>query len=280
MRIFAPAITALCLIALTACSGTNPSPEPASADQAFLEDVTSGWVDRWDFLDTPEQDLDPNDSGYDEKFEQQMQAAIAIEIDKVGGYTSMPFEDDSLRTRAVDYVDLLGESKDALQYLNVDYLKFDGLWRDIYDRRTVAILDLIDTYSLELPAEYQDITDEMRTNANLAEERASFESSISSVVCDLEWEMAGESYGWFDYESAAKNTTGTDIDNLSLTLSLLDENGVNVDSSYASVSSWRADQTAMLEFSSQSEAGEIDIAVDWTTADGDYGSLSQPCATN
>ena len=277
MRFFGAAIAALCLIALTACSGINSSAEPESSDQAFLGDVTSGWTARWDFLETPEQELNPDDSDYGQQFEQQMKDAIALEVDKVGGYESKPFDDESLRTRAIDYIGLLEESRDALQYLDVDDLKFNTLWRDIYDRRTVAILDLIDTYSLELPVEYQDVTDEMRTNANLAKERATFEHSISSIVCGLEWELTEDSYGWFDYQTPATNTTGTDIDNLSLTLSILDENGVNVDSTYSSVSSWRADQTAMLEFSTQTRVDEVDVAVDWTTSDGDYGSLSQPC---
>lgn len=265
----------------TACSGAGANQAPEAADESFLEALVDGWVARWDFLADPEQELALDDPKYAEKYKEQLSQAVNLELDKVEPFSELPFEDSELESRAVNYIGLLEESVDAIQYLNVDDVKYGSLWSDVYDRRTIAILEFIDVYELEIPEAHKGTVAEMRTNADLATSRAETEATLSATFCALDWQQVNtpdEYSTYFDYTATATNPLDTDFSNVWLEVSIIDEGGVNKGTEYASVTNWRAGQTALFElFFLDSPISSFDVSARWETVDGNYGELTSLC---
>lgn len=281
VQILGAGLMAASALFLTACSGVGADQTPEVADEAFLEDLVGGWVARWDYFADPEQELALDDPKYFEKYKGQLTHAVSLELDRLEPYSELPFEDSELESRAANYVGLLEESVDALQFLNVDDSKYNSMWSDIYDRRTVAILEFVDLYDLMIPETHEDTVTEMRTNAGLATSRAETEATLSATFCALDWQQVpndDEYYTYLDYTATAANPLDIDFSNVWLEVSIIDESGVNKGTEHASVTNWRAGQAALFElFFLDSPISAFDVSATWETADGDFGELTSLC---
>lgn len=280
-RLLSAGVVAFGIALSTACSGAGSGQDSGPVDDAFLADLVSGWVERWDYFDQPEQELSGDDPKYAEKEKEQFTTAVNIEIEKLGPYADGTFEDKDLQVRATDYIALLHESLESLKFMNVDDLKYIDTWNDVYDRRSIAILDFIDTYKLEIPESHSDIVTEIRTNAELAVSKADTEEKLSKTFCTLEWQLlpdADEYDTFFDYTTTVVNPLEIDFANVFLEVSIVDENGVNLGTEYTSVSNWRAGQPAIFDLPYlKSPIASYDISANWEDVDGNYGSLTALC---
>lgn len=258
-----------------ASESTEESP---SADETFLEDLVEAWVARWDLLTDPEQAIAVDDSQYAEKYKAQVAEAVELELDKLDPYRGIEFSDDDLGARAANYIGLLDDSMDSLQYMNVDDSKYQSTWFEIYDRRTIAILEFVDVYELEVPEQHANVIVDMRLNAELAESRGEIEESLADAFCSLDWYLVDSGYGSFDYEANVTNPLDIDFSSVWVDVSLIDADGVNRGTEFSSITNWRAGQTALIElYFLDSQISNFDISVQWETSDGGYGEASSLC---
>ncbi len=281
VKMFGAGLMVASVLLTAACTGSGSKQAPEAADEAFLGGLVSGWVARWDFFADPEQELALDDPKYAEKYKDQLTQAVNLELDRLEPYIDMPFTDSELETRAINYVGLLQESADSIQFLNVDDAKHEALWTDIYDRRTIAILEFVDVYKLNIPKEHEGTVSEMRTNSELAASRAETEAALSEALCALDWQLVSggdEYYPYFDYAATATNTSDTDFLNMWLDVAVIDENGVNKGTQYASVTNWRAGQTASFELAYlESPISSFDVSARWESNDGTFSELASVC---
>jgi hypothetical protein len=263
----------------TACT-SQPTPETEPTDEAFLQALVEAWTERWDYFDDPAQIIEPTDPKYDTKLKEQYTTAVDSELALLEPYLTRPFKQQELKTLAEEYVGLLAESKDSIQYLTVDPFRFETLWTDVYNRRTMAIIHFIDTYDLEIPEEHADTLADLRTNAGLASTVAELEAELTTIVCSLQWQeiVADPEFEHYEYEAVATNSTDIDFSNVGLDVPIIDDQGVNRGNGYANLSNWRVGQTAAFNVYSNMPIAAFDVSVQWNTIDGEFGQLAPSCS--
>lgn len=246
----------VCLIftCLVGCSSSGD--EPQYCDQKFLTALTKGLSARWDTVATN-----------NETEEDYRSRLVSVELDKLEDFVSQPFEDTKLQEKAVSYINLLKDQEEALTYVNVDYEKYAEMWQEAYDARSLAIVDFINEYELTFPAKYEDTVKEFMTNAKLVEERQQLDAQVQQMADAIVFELASKSYGWADYEAITENITDKTFEFFGVDISLLDADGVILESAYASVDNFSPGQKAKLEFSTDTAFESYKIVPDYYVAE-------------
>lgn len=235
------------------------------ADEDFITDMGKGLEARWTL-----NDADEEKEGYDEIQEQSdeekkmMLSYIDAELDNIGKYTDEKFEDSNLQELAIKYVNLLKKHKEICKYIPVDY---DGKYTEefdpIYNERSKIIEDLVENYGLTVDEKYQDTLDEFITNSQLVKEQDAQINAVSEMLGTISFEEASDESGWKTYESIVENTTGTDFQQFYVTINLLDEDGVIVDTMYDTVGDFKDGAKAKLDFSTDKEFDSTEVSASW-----------------
>lgn len=219
------------MVLLTGCSGGSSGSDVKYADQDYLKSMAKGLENRWA--------LNDRDEGK-EITVAMMKEYIQTELDQVTQYESATFEDTQLQQKALEYINVLKESLEKVDY----YVSNDHYeeWADVYDRRTVIIKEFVDNYGLTVNSKYQDTLDELLANGNAVSAENDKRAAFEKIIKDLNFEVKeDDGYGWKTYAAVFENTTDYDVESISLDISLLDSDGVIVSTEYASLDNVVAD---------------------------------------
>lgn len=233
----------LMLTLLVGC-GNRPtdSTEINYADDDFLANFQKGLEKRWNL---PEIDLakDKNEEkdGY--------LKAIDVELNEIEKYSGEKFEDSKLQEKAISYINILKDQKKSLDYYTVDEIKFYEEWDKITPERSKILMDIVDTYKIEFKDKYKNILDDFKMNAQMAIEDETKNKEIEDITNGVEFTKVKEEYGMLTYEATVENTSSVEFENFAFEISLIDESGVIVESTYSnSVSNWKPGQKFKFEF--------------------------------
>ena len=243
-------ITIFSIGMLVSCSSTS-SDEPHYADQDFIKSVSKGLEARWK-LQAEQSDSNTLES---------MKEAVQTELNAVEEYKTAAFEDSVLQEKALKYINVLNNCLENVEYFvsSNDYDK----WTAIYNERTILIKDFVDNYGLTVSDKYQDSLGQLVSDGKSAGEQAAQREAMENIVNNLEFKMKEDSYGYKTYEAILENTTDYEISTLSLDISLLDAEGVIVETAWASVENVSKGQKARLEFSTEAEFDKMQPTIDW-----------------
>ena len=237
---------------LAGCSSSS-SGEPNYSDKDFIKSVGKGLEARWKLQEKQTEDTVEN-----------LKAAIQAELDAVAEYKDASFEDSVLQEKALKYINVLNDSLENVEY----YFASEGYekWQESYDQRTMLIKDFADNYELTVSDKYQKTLDELLANGKAASAKTAQKEAMDKLVSNLEFELKEDSYGWKTYEAVLDNTSEYDITSLSLDVSLLDKDGVIVETAYASADNVAKGQKAKLEFSTDKEFERMETIVNYFEA--------------
>ncbi len=246
-------ITILSIGMLVSCSSSS-SGEPHYSDQDFIKSVSKGLEARWKLQESQE----------DSSATESMREAVQTELSAVEEYKSATFEDSVLQEKALKYINVLNDCLENVEYYNATtgWEK----WDEVYNERTIIIKDFVDNYGLKVSDKYQSSLDELVANGKTAGAQAAQKEQIEKLVNSLEFELKENDYGWKTYEATLENTTDYDITTLSLDISLLDAEGVIVETTYADVDNVSKGQKARVEFSTESDFDKIEPIVNYFEA--------------
>lgn len=237
----------------TSCSSSS-SDEPHYADQDFIKSVSKGLEDRWAL----------QDSQKDETSVDSMREAVQTELDAVEEYKTATFEDSVLQEKALNYINVLHECLDNVEYFASDdqYEK----WEAVYDQRTILIKDFVDNYGLTVSEKYKSNLEELVANGKTVGAKNEQTEAIKKIVDDLDFEVEKEEYGWKTYSAVFENTTDYEIVDLSLDVNLLDSDGVIVDTQYVSAENVAKGQKARLEFETEKSFEKYETTISFLEA--------------
>ena len=247
-------VTVFSISMLAACSSS--SDEPSYSDKAFINSMAKGLEARWAIIDK-------NGEGHEDTV-QDYKDFIQAELDQVEKYQSAAFEDTTLQEKALAYINVLKESMENVDYAfsDTDYQK----WSDIYDKRTIMIKDFVDNYGLTVSSKYQDDLDGIVANGKTAGVQSDQKAALESLVAGLQFELVENDYGWKKYEAVLENTTDYDITTMSIDVSLLDKDGVILETQYTSADNVAKGQKARLEFSTEQDFDRYELVLDYFEA--------------
>ena len=247
-------------IGLIGCSSTNT--KDSTYDSEFINSLSKALQKRWDLNDKYEEKEEDITIGSDEQYDYYTKLVNA-ELDELEKYKDLKFENSKLQELVIKYINLLNQQKDSLQYLKVDYDKFDKEWQDAYNQRTQLIIEFTENYDLTVDDKYKDTLNQLLTNGKLVNEEEDLKAEISNILDSTEFKKVKEEYEWTYYEAVAENTTGKDFQYFTLEINLLDEDGVVVESTYDSVDNWKANQKVKFEFMTDKDFKTIKLNSDY-----------------
>lgn len=235
-------------IGLVVGCGSN---DPDYADEDFLNAIAKGLEARWDI---PETEVE---AGSKEDLEQSTEWVDA-ELNEVQEYTNATFEDTKLQELAIEYINLLKQQKEALDYLTTDYDKYYDLWQEAYEQRTKVITEINNRYELPIDSEYADVLKEMATEAKGVEDQEQLEKDIEKMLADAKLKKQ-ESYGNYECTLTVTNITGEEFSDFETQINFLDKDGAVVESTSDWVNNWNPDTTVKFNFFLNSDFDKYEV---------------------
>lgn len=104
-------------VSIAGCSSSKDD----YCDKDFLSAMSKGLNDRW--KDTSGDDVVPGTDEQKEAFSK----IVSNELNNIKDYKDKKFEDSKLQELAIKYINILQDQKDALDYVTVNYEKYEDL---------------------------------------------------------------------------------------------------------------------------------------------------------
>lgn len=135
--VFIATAAALCL-SFTGCGNTTSTPATTEtqedfADNDFIKDLQKGLESRWSIAS------DDVLSMTNDELKAYYEQSVNSELDIIEKYQNEKFEDRKLQEVAIQYINLLKDSKEVIPYLSTDMVKFSQDWDMIYKKRSQMI---------------------------------------------------------------------------------------------------------------------------------------------
>lgn len=250
------AILSIMAIVICGCGSTKQaekSTEETYADKDFMKDLAAGLEARWSIEEPEYTEGDDTHKDYYTKL-------VDAEHDKVSPYLDKKFKDSTLQQKAINYINMIKQQKEALKYLQVNYDKYDKLWGEAYDERSKLIVDFIDNYGLTVSDKYKSTLDDFKTNAQEVADKEIKDSEVNAILSNMNFKKDKDSSSdWKNYNAIVKNTSDIDFDSFVADVNLLDKDGVIVESTTVYVNSWKQGAKTKFTFSTDKNFDKISV---------------------
>ena len=238
-RLFSLLICILATTMLVACGGG------ASVEESFVKDAAKGLQARWDISD--QSDTAGVTDG------KSFVACVDAELDAISKYKDSEFEDEALGKLAVEYIELLEKSKSlASDYYDKNYETFNSEYTPLNQRRSQIIKTLSEDYQLPIDEDHKDTLNTFIADANL-------NTAVQDIISSTSFEKTEDDYGWKKYEATVENTTDKTFESFWFDISLLDKDGVVVETQSAHTENWKPGDKHRFEFSTDAKFDKMEI---------------------
>ncbi|WP_240542008.1 FxLYD domain-containing protein [Bifidobacterium sp. CP2] len=253
------AVATVCLamtIGLAACSSSAQTKDegPDYADDEAMSIIAEGFQKRSDVIEQYEQKNEDDSSEY-------VKAAVQAEIDTDKGLKSRQFKDSKLQENVIAYLNLLDDSMDVVKnnsYMSADYTE---QWTKVYDKRSALLKTFVDDYGLKVDEKYQESLNDIVANGSSVQKKTETEDALNNLISSTTFEKTDDGYGMYTYSAVIENTTGIDFGSVTLLVALYGADGVKVEETYASTSSWPKGEKVKFEAMSTNDAAQVKVSV-------------------
>lgn len=224
-------MSALLAFGLAGCAaggGLNELEQIDYADDEAVAVIASGWSERSALLEG----LEPEDPDYVTK----LRTGIQTEIDKDTPLKSRQFEDSVLQEKVVGYLNALDGQMAVLDNYSMDDLEFYVAWKAASDERSVLLKSFVEDYGMTVDPKYKAHMNDIVASGTAVENKSVQDEVLNEMVSSLSWEPDAQFS--HEYTAVAENTSEYDLENVSLSISFYDSDGVKTES-YAGVNSWK-----------------------------------------
>ena len=182
---------------------------------------------------------------------EEFRRAINIEIDAVLPYEEAEFEDENMAAAAEEYIAAMKECQGILNYIGTDQ------WQAQYDQKVFRkrVAGLYKINSIEpIPVDPSN----QSSLAGLLSEGETTEA-VWDIMDSVHFEVESEEYSFKKYSAVVENASNITFSNFSIDVSLIDADGVVVDTVTCWTDNWAAGTKHRLEFSTDKEFETIEI---------------------
>ncbi len=242
-------------VSIAGCSSSKDD----YCDKDFLSAMSKGLNDRW--KDTSGDDVVPGTDEQKEAFSK----IVSNELNNIKDYKDKKFEDSKLQELAIKYINILQDQKDALDYVTVNYEKYEDLWDTAYDERSKLIVEINKKYNLDIDKENEDILKEMETNSKEVKDKENIENSISDMIKNAELKLVSSEYGYKDYEVILENKTSVKFSSFELDVKLKDNDGIIVDTLVDFEDNWEPGTKVKFTFNTDQDFKSYEFVTSYYT---------------
>lgn len=243
----------LCLVG---CQNTSNS----TVDEQFIESLSSALEARWSIMNDPS---NANILDGTNEHKELDKSLVDAELSELRQYQDKEFDNYALQSLVLEYIDLLEIQKNSIQYIVTDVDRYYEMWMPAYDKRTQLIEQFVNNYGLKVSEKHQETLNDMLMDSKEVVAVQQEEAAIEAMLTDIEFTAIEDTHGSKKYQTRIVNTSGSDFVNFSLTINLVDEEDVILETTYASVGNWSNGQKANFEFSTEKEFEAIILAADY-----------------
>lgn len=249
-RLFSILLCVLVASFLAACGSGGVASK--GADDKFIKAEAKGLQARWDISDQQEKE-GKETTGND------FIACVDAELNEVAAFKDAEFEDETLGKLAKEYIEILEKSKElAENYYDKNIMTFDSEYTPINQRRSQIIKTFNDDYNLPIDDDHQDTLKTFLADAELT-------TAVQDIISSTSFELEEDDYGWKKYQAVVENTTDKTFEYFNFNVSLVDQDGVVVDTQNASTENWKPGEKHRFEFSTDKEFDKIQVeTADWS----------------
>ena len=236
----------LCILVASFLAACGAGSSSKSVDESFIADAAKGLQARWDISDKQEQEKITSTA-------ETFTACIDAELNTIAKYKDAEFEDEALGTLAKEYIELLEKSKDLVaNYYDKNYETFNTEYTPMSQRRSQIIKSFSEDYQMPIDEEHADTLKTFIADADLT-------TAVQDIINSTSFEMTEDDYGWKTYQAVAENTTDKTFDSFWFEISLVDKDGVVVETQSANTDNWKPGDKHRFEFSTDKEFDKIVI---------------------
>lgn len=217
--VIAVLIAAVIIFTFSACG-------EKTADEAFLNDLTSGLEARW-----------TADSESAEDYGKMAQ----LEYEKISKYKDMQFEDEKLGQLAQDYIAAIETQLEGAKYKESDYNKFAQMYMvDGLAQRYDALSKLVDAGYWSVP----DDDNSQKSWKNLSKSNKAIQDEQHIEILDMKVTgSTGFGYSSYSPQIKLKNNTADKLDMVFIEAQCLDKNGEIVETLQTGIENLKPGQT-------------------------------------
>lgn len=255
-------LAAVMVLSLCACGGTVEK-----NDDGFLINLGKGLAQRWAASEEMPSDYSSKNAEKQDKLK-----LINLEKDAIGSLEEYTFANSDLKNLAEQYVAALDSQAEGLKYLGNDPETYRSLYTEKgYYVRASVISQLVYDYNFKTNAKYENYLNDLLDAADVYNQEAATVQALGAVITD---DVVLKATDMYSVSAQLKNTTGKDLTNVWINLSLLDH-GNNVLDTYTNIfDTWADGETKEFEPYLSQEAAHYQITlsfvssatgIEWTT---------------
>lgn len=238
--------------------------KPHYADDAFLKSMSKGLEDRWSVVGV----LDKDDAKQTEaEYNKELRKGIEAELKQISKYKTEEFKSSKLQELAVSYINALNQQKDNINgHQNYDssaYQKFG----EAYDKRSLILVQLVKKYGLTVSDKYKETLKDLEANGKDVTNLNEQQKQVNQIGKELTFNQVSDEYGYKTYECVLTNTSDIDFEYYQVEVTMLDTDGVNIDTTYANVQNWKQGAKARFDFSTNENFDKLDYTITWSAAE-------------
>lgn len=214
--------------------------ESAYFDEKAIKAIAEGLERRWNLIEQ-EQGGSASQSYTIEisAIEPAYSAYINAELGVLNKYDfeKESFKDTELQNKVIKYVDGLNKGKESLKLATADFLDFELEYNSIYVDRIDLLNDFHTNYGMETEDKFKHYFDEMSIQREDTVNKLEKYKKLKEIVNKIEFEIDDTKYDgyYYNYEAYIDNDSDFTISSLVLKVTLLDDNGVNINTYYPSI---------------------------------------------
>ena len=254
-KIFNILLMLLVAMVLVAC-GSSTEKEAKTYDEDFIKSLAKGLDNRWSV----------SDSASFEENAKSLAEVIQKELDEVGSYTDKKFSSSELQEQAIAYINELNKGLEVAATYGADSFYID--WDKHANARTSIILKI--NSIKEIPVKDKNILNQLLAKGKEATQKNAKETAVNDLVSNLTYQLDEAKSDEFVkvYFVEVENTTEYLIKDLGISVNLVNDSGVTVETTYINMDNWKSGSKVRLEFSVyDKEFAKTETTLEYYTAE-------------
>ncbi|KXT76836.1 FxLYD domain-containing protein [Streptococcus sp. DD12] len=253
-------LAAIAVIILTACSSNNSKDEKIYYDDQFMTALSKGLEERWKYTD--------EDATAEDKASKKLyNTATQKELDQIEEYQDKSFKDSKLKEAAISYINALKDNQKVAETYGAS--SFDENWSKSYDARNEKLIAINNISKIKVSDKYQSTLDEVLASGKEVKQNSDNAQKVTDLIKSITFtkdEASSDEY-LSSYTATVENTTGLTIANISLTVKLIDDQGVTVDEQSLFANNWTNGEKKRFEFTTDKTFAKTEISIDYQSID-------------
>lgn len=248
-------ITFIVAFSLVGCKdASEKKKKEITYDKMFIKDLKIALENRWDLCNEDDKNGNTkkvedlwNQQNYNESLNLNYDMLIKYtnkELEILSKYRNKKFKDNKLQEEIIKYINILEQQKnDVLPKLLIGGdvgIKACDEWSNLYDQRCKLLKEIIEKHNIKFSKKYKKDAQTILGAAVNATNNDKINEAITNMLSNLQYNLEKDYYGYKTYFAIVESNSEYNFKTFYVTINLLDQNGVIIESTNASINNFNS----------------------------------------